>query len=139
MIQRMQKLIYSLLAVLLPMLSFAEIPRPMLENVEALATMKYPIEICMGTKEFEGLTMQKKTGFIVLGVKIDTLVLKIQKYYKEKNVFEAYLFGVSRFASSEQNKKILLNKYGSYCADKVYNEINEMFASSESQLNKFLR
>ena len=135
----MQKLIYSLLAVLLPILSFAAIPRPMLENVEALATMKYPIELCMASKEYEGWTIQKQTRFIVLGAKIDTLVLKIQKYYKEKNVFEAYLFSVSKFASSEQNKKTILNQYGNYCADKVYNEINEMFADSESQLNKFLK
>ena len=135
----MQKLIYSLLAVLLPILSFAAIPRPMLENVEALATMKYPIELCMASKEYEGWTIQKQTRFIVLGAKIDTLVLKIQKYYKEKNVFEAYLFSVSKLASSEQNKKAILNQYGNYCADKVYNEINEMFADSESQLNKFLK
>ena len=135
----MQKLIYSLLAVLLPILSFAAIPRPMLENVEALATMKYPIELCMASKEYEGWTIQKQTRFIVLGAKIDTLVLKIQKYYGEKNVFEAYLFGVSRYASSEQTKKTLLNKYGSYCADKIYNEINEMFTDSESQLNKFIK
>ena len=135
----MPKLIYSLLAVLLPILSFAAIPRPMLENVEALATMKYPIELCMASKEYEGWTIQKQTRFIVLGAKIDTLVLKIQKYYKEKNVFEAYLFSVSKFASTEQNKKAILNQYGNYCADKVYNEINEMFADSESQLNKFLR
>ena len=67
------------------------------------------------------------------------LVLKIQKYYGEKNVFEAYLFGVSRFASSEQNKKTLLSKYGGYCADKVYNEINEMFADADRQISKFLR
>lgn len=135
----MQKLIYSLLAVFLPILSFAAIPRPMLENVESLSTMKAPIELCMTTKEFEGLAIQKKTRFITLGAKIDGLVLKIQKHYGEKNVFEAYLFGVSRFASSDQTKKTILTKYGSYCADKVYNEINEMFTDSEMQLNKFLR
>ena len=135
----MQKLIYSLLAVLLPILSFAAIPRPMLENVEALATIKYPIELCMASKEYEGWTIQKQTRFIVLGAKIDTLVLKIQKYYKEKNVFEAYLFSVSKFASSEQNKKAILNQYGNYCADKVYNEINEMFADADRQISKFLR
>ena len=135
----MKRLIYSLLAVLLPILSFAEIPRPMLENVEALATMKYPIEVCMATKEYEGWTIQKQTRFIVLGAKIDTLVLKIQKYYKEKNVFEAYLFSVSKFASSEQNKKAILNQYGNYCADKVYNEIFEIFTDADKQISKFLR
>ena len=135
----MQKLIYSLLAVFLPILSFAEIPRPMLENVESLSTMKAPIELCMTTKEFDGLAIQKKTRFITLGAKIDGLVLKIQKHYGEKNVFDAYLFSVSRYASTEQTKKSLLNKYGNYCADKVFNEVNEMFADSEGQLNKFLR
>jgi hypothetical protein len=135
----MKKIIYLLVVSFSPMLSFAEIPKPMLENVEALSTMKVPVDLCRAAKDFEGMAVQKKIRVMSMGVKIDGSVLKIQKYYKDKYLFEAYLNSVSAYISSEQKKKTILNKYGNYCSDKLINEIDNMHADADSQLDKFFR
>jgi len=116
-----------------------EVPKAMLENIDSLATMKAPLEICKSSKDYDLMSIQKKTRILSLGIKIDSVVLKIQKYYSDKNLFEAYLYGVSKYASSIESKKMISKKYGNYCEDKMIDDLIEIFNESENQLNKYLR
>jgi len=135
----MKRLIKLFLVSLFPIFSWAEVPRQMLENVESLSTMKVPLDLCKASKDYEGLVVQKKIRILGLRTKIDGSVLKIQKYYKDKYLFEAYLNSISTYVSSEQKKNTILNKYGNYCSDKLINEVENMYADADLQLDRYLR
>jgi len=115
-----------------------DVPRIMVENVDSLATLKAPLDLCMQTNDFKKFEAKKQTQFIGLGLKIDGTVLKIRKFYDDKIIFVAYLQMVSKYSES-QSAKELVNRYGQLCSDKMFFEIENVFAEFDSKINRYLR
>ena len=115
-----------------------ETPRFMVENVDSLATLKSPLNLCIEGTHYKNLDIKKQVRFMHLAAKVDGMALKIQKFYNDKVIFGAYLQMVSKYSDS-QSVNVLMNRYGGLCSDKMYFEIERIFSESEDQMNRYLR
>lgn len=115
-----------------------EIPKLMIENVDSLATLKAPLNLCTNTNNFNKLEVKKQINYIGLAAKIDGMALKIQTHYHDKTIFEFYLRMVSKYSDS-QSANVIIKKYGGLCTEKMLYEIEGIFNESEGQMNRFLK
>jgi hypothetical protein len=117
----------------------AQPPSAMIENIDALATLKAPIKVCKLSNEYQSLEIQKKLKYINLEIDIDSFALKISNYYKDAILFEFYLRNVNKYSDLYESKGSLIRKYGSQCSEGMIREIEKSFRDSSKELNKYIK
>jgi hypothetical protein len=114
-------------------------PHIMVQNVDALSTLKAPITTCKSSKEYQNLTPQSKINLIKLDAAIDRLALDIANKYKDKTLFEFYLINAKKYNDSHISNNALNKKYGAVCSEAMLREIEGSFQESSNLLRKYLQ
>jgi hypothetical protein len=133
------KYILVIIIALKSLLAHSNTPHVMVQNVDALSTLKAPIIVCKSSKEYENLTPQRKLNFIKLDTAINELALDIVKKYKDQILFEFYLMNSKKYSDSYILNGTLNKKYGAACSEAMFREIEGSFQESRNLLVRYLR
>lgn len=123
--------------VLISSPSWAEVPKPMMDNVQNLAEAAAVLNVCFESADYKKLSTEKALKMHGLSIRLTDLIEKILKYYNDESLLWSYELMQLEMSSDPELKEYVRKKY-QYCGDKLFREMEVYVSENEKAVNDFL-
>ena len=117
--------------------SWAEVPKPMLDNVHNLTEAAALLNVCFESADYKRLSSEKALKMHGLIIRLTDLVEKISKYYNDESLLLTYELMKVEMSSDPELKEYVRKKY-QYCGDKLFREMEVYVSENEKVINDFV-
>lgn len=116
----------------------AKTPQQMLKNVESLSQLGAVVGVCQDSVEFKKLPNKLALRSYDLNMRIESLVERIGKHYRDESLVTAYTLAMVSFTESPQLRKEVYARFKKACAPEMFNYIDSEIRIAERSLGDFM-
>ncbi len=116
----------------------AKPPPEMMQVVDNLAMTGASLNNCFKSTEYKNLSTKQSMRIHDSSSEIESIVTKIQNYYRTSNLLPAYHITVVQYMESHSIKQQTIQRYKSLCSNAFIDAVEAYVNQSNQKINAFL-
>jgi hypothetical protein len=116
---------------------WAEVPKPMVDNVSKLTEAAAVLIICFESEEYKKLPTEKALKLHGLSIRLTNLVEKISKHYNDESLLLTYELMKVEMSSDPDLKEYVRKEY-QCCGDALFREMEVYVSENEKVIEDFI-
>jgi hypothetical protein len=134
---KMNSIVFLCAAILNIQQSFAQTPKPMMDNVLMLTEAAAVLNVCFESRAYEELSDDEALELYGLDIRITNLVQNITKHYNHEALYLTYELSRVDISSDPKFQEYVRNEY-KYCGPKLPTELEAYVVETEELINSYL-
>lgn len=135
----MRLTIFLVVLALMPHVSNARPPDPVLKQMEVMARINAAIGICIDSSEFKRFDSNKALKFFDISIKIDYIIEEIAERYNDKGAHLVYTLASQDLRQSAEFRRGFFRSYSRPCAEQLLVDAEKEISDTRSRVRALIR